>query len=977
MKGIAFLSGLINGLVTLGVILPAYSQVTSDGTTDTTVKLNGNNFDIINGIQKGNNLFHSFDKFSIPTGSEAVFKNTNDVVNIINRVTGGNISNIDGLIKSQGNANLFLINPAGIVFGENARLDIGGSFFGSTAESILFKGGFNYSAISQEAPLLTVSVPLGLQMGKNPGVINNQGAILEVKSGNTLALIGGDISQTGGELRVAGGGGSIELASLDDSNQIKFKQDGGKWIFDSSNIETFRDIRLTQTLIDGSGEGSASVNAIARDFLLSDNSRLIGNNQDSSQGGNITINADSSILIQQNSDLVTQTFSDGNAGDIAVYAPKITLKNNGDIVTVNVSGSGNTGAISMEAQEIVLSKSPDFTDSTTSGIVSVTLDKGNGNDISMIADSITFNPGAVTNLTTGEGSSGTTTLKAKTIDVFNGGGNTSTRNAGNGGDLNFFADTFYMEGSSGFTASSFGKEGGKAGDINVTAQSIIIRDDSGLGNDTFGSGNAGNINFKADYIELDDAQIISRTAGVGDAGKINISSQILRILNGGQLNATTKSRGNGGNITVTANTVELNGEPTRGELANKNTGIISSVLPDIQNPNALTGDGGNIDLTTSSLVIRDGALVAASTSAGTGNGGDITVNLESLDVLNGGQVMNLTRSAGNAGTITINVGDRILVSGSDALHVRRQSAYVPGQDFSDVEYNIGAFSGIYANSTQVASGNGGNLQINGGTLRIEDKGKVSVSSLGTGSAGSFNAVVNTLSLDMRGSLEAESNGSNGNLSLDIDKALILRGNSKITTNATGTANGGNITINSPVIAGFENSDIIANAVEGNGGNIDVTTQGIFGLKFRDKLSEESDISASSESGVNGTVAINNIGIDPNSGLVELPIELKDSSQQIATGCSSNTGNTFVATGRGGIPQNPTQYLNSNRIWSDIRNFVSNQVNNQPSEITSFSEKKPIIEATGFIRNSKGEIELVAAKNKPLKTQALNCSRINR
>ena len=177
MKGIAFLSGFISGLITFGT-LPATAQITSDGTTNTTVNLNNNNFNIINGIQKGNNLFHSFKEFSIPKGSSATFNNSTDVVNIINRVTGGNISNIDGLIKSQGSANLFLINPAGIVFGENASLDIGGSFLGTTAESILFEDGFEFSAVNAESePLLTVSIPLGLQMGSNPGniQINNTG----------------------------------------------------------------------------------------------------------------------------------------------------------------------------------------------------------------------------------------------------------------------------------------------------------------------------------------------------------------------------------------------------------------------------------------------------------------------------------------------------------------------------------------------------------------------------------------------------------------------------------------------------------------------------------------------------------------------------------------------------------------------------------------------------------------------------------
>jgi len=166
MKGIAFLSGFISVLITSGVILPASSQLTSDNTTNTTVTSSGNNFNILNGIQKGNNLFHSFKEFYIPTGGSVTFQNSSAIKNIINRVTGGNISNIDGLIKASGNANLFLINPAGIVFSENASLDIGGSFYGTTAESIKFADGVEFSATNTESPLLSINVPVGLQMGQ-------------------------------------------------------------------------------------------------------------------------------------------------------------------------------------------------------------------------------------------------------------------------------------------------------------------------------------------------------------------------------------------------------------------------------------------------------------------------------------------------------------------------------------------------------------------------------------------------------------------------------------------------------------------------------------------------------------------------------------------------------------------------------------------------------------------------------------------
>ncbi|MBD2202492.1 S-layer family protein [Calothrix sp. FACHB-1219] len=193
------------------------------------------------------------------------------------------------------------------------------------------------------------------------------------------------------------------------------------------------------------------------------------------------------------------------------------------------------------------------------------------------------------------------------------------------------------------------------------------------------------------------------------------------------------------------------------------------------------------------------------------------------------------------------------------------------------------------------------------------------------------------------------------------------------TNAGGVGNGGNITINSPVILGWENSDIVANAVTGNGGNIQIATQGIFGLKYRQELTSENDITASSQFGVNGTVDINNFGVDPNSGLVQLPVNITDSSQQIATGCSEMSGSSFVATGRGGLPNNPTQELRSDRTWFDIRNISAFR---KSGEITGQipPSREVIIQATSWHRNSKGKIELVANQS-PAVQYPLTCAGI--
>ena len=296
----------------------ASAQVIPDKTlpNNTIVTTNGAIFNIDGGTRAGNNLFHSFEQFSLLTGQTASFNNPIDIQNIISRVTGSSISNIDGLIRAQGTANLFLINPNGIVFGANASLNIGGSFIGSTANSIRFADGSEFSASSPQAtPLLTVSIPLGLQYGptntgsitvNGPGnntsfdpnnfsvITNNRPVGLQVQSQKTLALVGGNVAITGGNLTAPGG--RIELGSVGTGSLVKLNPIASGWELSYDNANSFQDISLSQAAsLVVSGNSGGTIQLQGRNIQVKDGSAILANTLGNGSGGSLTINASESV----------------------------------------------------------------------------------------------------------------------------------------------------------------------------------------------------------------------------------------------------------------------------------------------------------------------------------------------------------------------------------------------------------------------------------------------------------------------------------------------------------------------------------------------------------------------------------------------------------------------------------------------------------------------------------------------------------
>ncbi|BAY30424.1 hypothetical protein NIES2107_22690 [Nostoc carneum NIES-2107] len=894
MQGMFMSLGLVNRLLTRSaIVLPlgiiflgnnfAHAQVTSDGTTNTIVNQIGNNFTILNGIEKGNNLFHSFSNFSVPTGGSATFDltSTPNITNIFSRVTGGHVSNIDGLIQANGSANLFLLNPNGIIFGQNASLNIGGSFVGTTANSIKFADGTEFSVASLATPpLLTMSVPVGLQMGINAGAIQVQGAGLQVQPGQTLALVGSQIDMTSAKLTAPDG--HIELWAVQNA-EIKIDNQATWQLTSPADTANWGTISLKQSsLVDAGGINGGGINIRGRGLTVQDGSD-ISSSTSAGQGKGITIQ--------------TTEFADF----LGVSAP-------GQLFLTGVNTSvGNQFSFFLP-----------FKPPTTGQAGNITIETNR----LRLADGA-----AIQSTTSGNNSiSGNITIHAADVDMV---GNKTSFSLG-------IVNTIG-------TLITFGNNN-QSGSIAIDAQRIRLLDGDRISSSLLGgNGTAGEVRVRA----VESLEIRGANPNSG------LTSAVLTSIESG-------ATGQGGRITIDAGSLVLanGGTITSGLIGASNTFLGS--LPGAQ------GTAGSIDIRAREVQVSDplidtlnnsiGGITASVGDGAVGSGGTISLTADSLRVFNGGQITSSSQGQGNAGNINLQVKNIDIQGISQPL--------TNGQILS---------SAIAASST--TNFDAGTVNITSDTVKIRNGAEVTVSNTGTGDAGNLNITANNIFLDNKASLRSEvKGGGQGNINLQANDVLLLRRDSNITTNATGTSPGGNIDITAGTIVALpdENSDIVANAVLGNGGNIQIATQSILGLKYRPQLTSQSDITASSQFGVSGTVQVNNIGVDPNSGLIELPANLVDSSQQVAAGCADTSGSSFIATGRGGIPQNPNQEVRSDRTWSDTRDISAYR--NTGQRITHVPKSPAVlIAATSWHRNAQGKIELVAHQSPTLVQPSLTCA----
>jgi len=467
------------------------------------------------GAIRGSNLFHSFKEFNIDNGKSVYFSNPGNIKNILTRVTGKKPSQIFGQLGVLGDANLFLINPNGIIFGENAKLDIGGSFVGSTADRLKLSDDSEFSATNPLVnPILTVSVPLGLQYGSNPGNIEVRGTVtskLQVPNSKSLALIGGNIKLDGGKLAAPGGG--IDLLAVKNGEVSLVNRDGQIKLEVGKSVG-YGNIELLNTAnVDASGNSGGRIQVGGRNITLEDVSIIKTNTEGNGSGETLNITATELLKISGSGLFANvQQKATGIGGDLTIKTTNLQLSDGGRIASATY-GLGNGGDLTIETTTLQV-----------------------------------YDGGQISAGTAGKGTAGNMEIKADLIELvgFKQSSNTPAR--------------------SGLFASAV-REDGQGGNLSVTANRLIIRDGATINASNFfsndpenirglaGSGGAGNININSPFVQLKNQGIITANANAGDKGNINIQSQNLQLRQESVISTNAKNSTDGGSINIDTDTL--------------------------------------------------------------------------------------------------------------------------------------------------------------------------------------------------------------------------------------------------------------------------------------------------------------------------------------------------------------------------------------------------------------------------------------
>ncbi|MEG4442452.1 filamentous hemagglutinin N-terminal domain-containing protein [Microcoleus sp. AT9_B5] len=928
--------------------VPAIAQIIPDNTlgaeSSRTVPDTINNLPsdrITGGATRGVNLFHSLREFNIREGRGAYFDNPSGIANIFTRVTGGNPSNILGTLGVLGNGNLFLINPKGIVFGPNARLDLRGSFIGATGSGILFDNGFEFSAAnSNSVPLLAINIPVGLSFRETPGAIVNASSVtqviqdttipvgLAVPPGQTLALVGGDLIFNNGFASAFSG--NIQLGSVASPGLVSFNITPIGLGLDYTNIANFGNIDLSGlSAVTASGPGGGAIALRGGNVTLRDRASLLSDTLGNIDGRDITVDA-AQLRILDQALISTSTIGTGNGGNVAIRAAdSVEIKGTGfDFFKQTILDAGTSGNSNFSNRQ--------------SGIFVGTVGAGTAGNITVDTKQLNLREGAIAiDLSDGTGSGGNVAIRAsESVEVSESGILTTAINQGSGGNLTVDTAKLTVRNGSAISAATVGA--GNGGNLTVRASDSVVlteyRPDSSFGtgittNTIGGTGNAGNIEINTPSLLVEGGTSITSTSGITATDRV------------------IPSAGRGGNLTINAtDSLTITGSSTNDSIS-----AARAARSQLATGTVAGGNSGDLRINTKRLIVQGTAAIGAST-IGEGQGGNIIINASESVELTG-------------------TNDNLSSSGI---------ATASGDTLIQAVFQL-----------PPPTGAAGNISVTTPRLTVQNGATVTVGSLGSGRAGNINVVANSIALDNRGIIDGTTvSGTGANINLEAGDIQLRRG-SRITTDA-GISDGGNINIKSDILVALpnENSDITANARSAGGGRVNINVPNVFGftsvtreqvrasLGLTDaefaalqvsptSLLPSSDIAAISQSSgpaLQGTVTFSASGVNPAQGLVELPQNVVDSAALIAANpCTQGADSAFTVTGKGGVPPSPNDDLSSPLSplpWVEEAGISATNVEDL-TDVTDRGKKqegeipdREVVAAQGWVVNAKGEVMLV-------------------
>jgi filamentous hemagglutinin family protein len=909
----------------LSISFSSDADITLDGTLGQSSVLTGPQFNISAelGQQVGGNLFHSFRQFDIWPGEIATFSGPESVNTIISRVTGGTPSHINGELRSTiPHADFYFLNPAGIWFGNNAKLDVQGSFHVSTADTLHLATEGQFNARYPEQSSLAVAPPSAFGfLTATPAAITLENSQLAVPANQALSLIGGDLSIKGDELphyerqpdspvtvmtdansKLTAQSGRINLASIASRGEVMSPEAG---LFLNTPARGGQ-MTITNTHLNVSGEAGGSVFIRSGRFELSQ-STVTAETRGTQAGGKIDVQADN-MKLNQGAQIATRTYSSGEGGTIILNAAEALILSGvnqagiGSSVVSNTIGqnpeAGFAGRLEITTKQLILQDGAQITSSTfgagKGGIVSVqvddtlTLEGINENQIrsGIFSESHSKEKEA--------GAAGRIEVKAHQIKVTNG-ARISTINSGpNAGGVILLKVTGTLEVSKAglIISSSRTQLGNQAGSIEIVAQQLNLVDQAGISNSTFGSADGGTIMIKVvDKLTMNQSAIIKVPQ-----------------------NKTEMKEGRSGNLTIEANHLDM----TKSVITNDTLDSRS---------------GGKILILVNQLTANS-STVSSSTHR-PGKAGDIEIKANYIKLSDQVEISNSTFDSGEAGIITIKADDALILSDSGIFSNSASTQPNAGQagNIAIEVRNLKLMNEAVISSSTVGPGQGGNINVKVADVLVAANGGIgSVSESpenNAGQAGNIKVQANQIKLTTGGEINTSSQqASGGNITINTPHLLYLQ-NGEITTSVQGgSGSGGNILIENPVLLVLNQARIIADAHGGEGGNITIRSEQYL------RSAQENVVSASSKLSTPGTIVI--IASEKNIGQVleVLPSTFFDHSNQLKNRCAVEPRNPnqskFRQVGREGTLDTPDR-LHSGSVLNESKYHNQLPIKRKPDQ----------------------------------------------